>query len=187
MGLKKKSAAPKINPKEVLNKKRGYTEGVQSDLEEKGVDFFTPEDLGGSLHIDTDYLSLPPSITEVYARDLGEYLNAFTQQKMYMRTLLGWAECMCEEAYKEYLNESQGLYSKLSATKMSEKAKDREIATDPEVAEYYDRYTELKRKCTLLEYNIASIEDAIFLISREVSRRGGDFENETRNYNVSRK
>ena len=38
----------------------------------------------------------------------------------------------------------------------------------------------------LLEMNIANIEDAIFMISREVSRRTGDFNNENRNYNVNR-
>ena len=88
----------KLNPKEVLKQKRSYCDKMQEELESKGVDFFSPSEQGGSLHIDKDYLSLPQNVTEVSARDLGEYLNAFTQQKMYMRTLVGYAELMCEDA-----------------------------------------------------------------------------------------
>ena len=188
MRLKAKSKTPvreKIYPKKMLQEKRSYCDKLHDDLTDKGVDFFVPQESGGSLDIDTNYLTLPRNITEVPARDLGEYLNAFTQQKMYMRTLLGWQECMCEEAYREYLHNSQDLYKSLPP-KMSEKSKERELSTDEEISEYYDVYSEMKRKCMLLEMNIASIEDAIFLISREVSRRNGDFENERRDYNVGR-
>ena len=96
-----KKEKQKINPKEVLKEKRSYSDKVQKDLEDQGVDFFCPSESGGSLHIDKDYLSLPQNITEVSARDLGEYLNAFTQQKMYMRTLVGYAESLCEEARRD--------------------------------------------------------------------------------------
>lgn len=173
----------KINPKEVLKQKRSYVDKVHEELEEKGVDFFKPSEQGGSLHIDTDYLSLPKNITDIPAKELGEYLNAFTQQKLYIRTLLGWAECLCEEAQREYMSVSQDLYRSLPA-KMSEKAKEREVTTDEEIIPYYETYVELRRKCSLLEMNIANIEDIIFMISREVSRRTGDFNNETRNFNV---
>jgi hypothetical protein len=183
MALKKIEG--KVNPLKALKEKKSYVDSMQEDLEIKGVNFFEPSE-NGSLNIDTDYLSLPAHITEVPARDLGELLNAFTQQKMYMRTLLGWAELYLEEAQREYLKESQHLYSKLSETKMSEKAKERELNTDPDIFPFYEKYMDYKKKCMLLELNISSIEEAIFMISREVSRRTGDFNNDTRNYNVNK-
>ena len=182
MALKKVKEPEKVNPMKSLKERKSYTDSLHEELEEKGVDFFDPQ---GSLNIDADYLSLPANITDVPAKDLGEYLNAFTQQKMYMRTLLGWAECMCEEAQREYLKKSQDLYRKLSETKMSEKAKERELNTHPDIYPYYENYVDMKKKCMLLEFNISNIEDAIFMISREVSRRTGDFNNENRNYNVN--
>lgn len=177
----------KLNPKEVLKQKRSYCDKMQEELESKGVDFFSPSEQGGSLHIDKDYLSLPQNITEVSARDLGEYLNAFTQQKMYMRTLVGYAELMCEEAKREYVSASELRYKELLGSKLSETAKDREVNSDPNVLPYYENYVDYKNKIKLLNFNICSIEEAIFMLSREVSRRTGDYENERRDYNVQRR
>lgn len=183
MGLKKK----KINPKEVLNQKRNYCDTIQGELEEQGVDFFRPSESGGSLNIDKDYLSLPQNITEVSARDLGEYLNAFTQQKMYMRTLVGYSELFAEEARREYIAVSEARYKELLGSKLSETAKEREVNSDPKVKPSYEKYLDYKNKIKLLNFNILSIEEAIFMLSREVSRRTGDYENERRDYNVQKR
>ena len=186
---KKESETPKkkINPKEVLQEKRSYCDKVQKELEDQGVDFFRPSEDGGSLHIDKDYLTLPQNITEVSARDLGEYLNAFTQQKMYMRTLVGYAELFAEEARREYMAVSETRYRDLLGSKLSETAKEREVNSDPDVLPCYEKYMDYKNKIKLLNFNIQSIEEAIFMLSREVSRRTGDYENERRDYNVQRK
>ena len=183
--VEKKSS--KINPKEVLNQKRNYCDKMQEDLEIQGVDFFKPSEDGGSLHINKDYLSLPQNITEVSTRELGEYLNAFTQQKVYMRTLVGYAELFCEEARREYQEVSESRYKELLGSKLSETAKEREVNSDSNVKPCYEKYLDYKNKVRLLNFNIASIEDIIFLISREVSRRTGDFNEESRNYNVQRR
>ena len=185
--VKKKEAPKKVNPKEVLKNSRNYCDKVQEELESQGVDFFSPSENGGSLHIDKDYLSLPQNITDVPAKDLGEYLNAFTQQKMYMRTLVGYAELFCEEARREYFAVSEPMYKALLGTKLSETAKEREVNSHPEVLPYYEKFLDYKNKIKLLNFNIQSIEEAIFMLSREVSRRTGDFENERRDYNVQRK
>lgn len=182
-----KKEKQKINPKEVLNQKRNYCDKMQEDLEIQGVDFFKPSEDGGSLHIDKDYLSLPQNITEVSTRELGEYLNAFTQQKVYMRTLVGYAELFCEESRREYQEVSESRYKELLGSKLSETAKEREVNSDPNVKPCYEKYLDYKNKVRLLNFNIASIEDIIFLISREVSRRTGDFNEESRNYNVQRR
>ena len=72
-------------------------------------------------------------------------------------------------------------------SKLSETAKEREVNSDPDVKPCYEEYMDYKNKVRLLNFNISSIEDIIFLISREVSRRTGDFNEESRNYNVQRR
>jgi hypothetical protein len=70
---------------------------------------------------------------------------------------------------------------------MSETAKERLINNDPAVKESYNIYMDAKRQQSIIQYSLENIEDIIFLISREISRRTGDFEEENRNYNVSRR
>lgn len=185
MSLKRKNN--KINPKEVLNKKRSYCDTIHEELEEKGVNFFSPSEHGGSLNINGDYLTLPKNITDVSAKELGEYLNAFTQQKMYLRTLAGYTELFCEEARREYFLASEERYRELLGSKLSETAKEREVNSDPNVKPYYEKYMDFRNKIKLINFNIQSIEEAIFMLSREVSRRTGDYDNENRNYNVQRR
>lgn len=168
----------KINPREIH---RAFLDSIEPELREKSVVFFD----GDSLNIDTDYLTLPAHITEVTSRELGEYLNAFTQQKMYLRTLLGRFEIMLEQAKRDYISAGDAIYNALSSSKMSETAKERIINSHSEVKPSYDLYVQaLKSRDTLL-LNISNIEDAIFLISREVSRRTADFGDENRNINVN--
>ena len=69
---------------------------------------------------------------------------------------------------------------------MSEKAKDTEVNNHPDVLPLYNNYRDLQIKKSMLDLQLSNLEDAIFLISREISRRNGDFENETRNINVGR-
>ena len=171
----------KVNPKDLL--KKSYTDNVQSTLESKGVRFSEPEK---TLNIDEEHLVLPKDITEVPAKSLGKYLNAFTQQKMYMRTLIGWCECMIEDSRRVYMSVAIEHYKKANSTKMSEKAKDTEVNNHPEVLPLYNNYRDLQIKKSMLDLQLSNLEDAIFLISREISRRNGDFENETRNINVGR-
>lgn len=172
----------KVNPKELLSK--SLSERIEEDLKKSKVHQFSPEE---ELHIDAEHLHLPIEITGVSSKDLGEYLNAYTQQKMYMRTLIGWTECMIEDARRDYTEVAVPYYRKVNATKMSEKAKDIEVNNEEEVLPFYNKLQDLKVKRSVLEHNLASIEDAIFLISREVSRRTGDFNDESRNFNVQRR
>ena len=185
--MKRVDKKPKINPKAMLKEKRNYCDRIHAELEDKGVDFFIPGSQGGSLNIDKDYLTLPLSITDVPSRDLGEYLNAFTQQKAYLRTLLGYAEMFAEAARLAYMSASETRYRELLNSKLSETAKEREVNTDSKVRPSYEEWCHCKNQIRLLSYNIQSIEEIIFMISREVSRRTGDFNEENRTYNVGRR
>ena len=161
-----------------------YLSNIESDLENQGVVFWQPS---VNLNIQEDYLVLPSEITEIPSRELGEYLNAFTQQKMYLRTLCGRVEIEVEKTRRAYVKSSEKLYASLSNGKMSETAKERIINADSEVEPFYYEFKEWSQKLNMLMQNIANIEDAIFLLSREVSRRTSDFDDENRNYNVGKK
>ncbi len=174
----------KINPMAVLKNRKSLTETIEKELEEKGVVFFRPEEMGGTLKLDSDYLSIPKDITEVESKQLGKHLNAFTQQRMYMRTLIGWQELYLEDHKREYYSVSNTKYQELCASKMSETAKERILNNDPEIQPVFFEYKDCKKKLLLLQYNLMSIEDSIFLLSREVSRRTGDFDNHNRNESV---
>ena len=179
---KLKKVHNKVNPKDLL--KKSYTDSIESELVNKGVTFFSPDN---KLNIDLDYLELPKDLTEVSPRSLGKYLNAFTQQKMYIRTLIGWSEVMIEEARREYMIVAIPHYNRVNALKMSEKAKDTEVNNHPEVIEHFNKLRDLQVKKRALEFNLSNLEDAIFLLSREISRRESDFGDESRNYNVGSK
>lgn len=184
MALKKaEQKSSKVNPRQILEEHRkSYADAMQEELEVKGVTFFEP-DL--SLRVDKDYLILPQNITDVSNKELGEYLNAFTQQKMYMRTLLGWAELMLEQSKREYHSVADDKYKELNKTKLTEKAKDLEVNSNEDVIESYNAMNDMRMKITLLNHTIDNLTDALFMISREVSRRCSDFDNERRNSNVT--
>jgi len=191
--LVEKPKKEKINPLEVMKQRKELKQGeslvdrLTNDIEKVGVDMFKPSEMGGTLNIDSTYLIMPKDITETPSQYLGQYLNAFTQQRMYLRTLIGWQAVIMEEAKREYYNASEHKYRELSKGKLSETAKERELNSDPDIKPSFLEYKDCKRKLDLLELNLLSIEDAIFSISREVSRRTGDFSVETRNHNVSRR
>ena len=176
----KQNKKQKINPRELH---KSYLDKIEDGLTSDGVVFFDNTD---KLNINEDFLTLPPLITEVTSRELGEFLNAFTQQKMYLRTLLGRTELMLEEAKRSYITASETNYKALSNGKLSETAKERLINSDEKVKPLYYEYVDWLKRKDILEYNILNIEDALFMISREVTRRNADFDEENRNYNVNK-
>ena len=94
---------------------------------------------------------------------------------------------MLEEARRKYFEASSAVYQKVTALKMSETAKDRIINSDEDVRPFYNEYQDYRNKREIVAYTISNIEDIVFMLSREISRRGADFEEDTRNHNVGRK
>lgn len=183
--LKPNQNKKRINPKQLLEKHKSRIESLDTELEDKGVIPFKPVDMGGNLNIDTEYLLLPKDITECTSKQLGQLLNAFTQQRIYMRTLIGWQNIALEISKREYYQISTPIYQELDRKQYpSEISRERYVNNHEEVKESYFNYRDEKRKSDLLELNLASIDDALFLISREISRRGTDIEKVYRNENV---
>ena len=177
----------KVNPKAIAQERKTLLERVTSELEEQGVPNICPSENGGILNIDNDYLVLPKDLTEIPSKYLGNYLNSYTQNRMYMRTLIGWQELHVEGAKRIYYDKFLPVYEELSKQKLSETAKELMANNDPSVKEAFLNYKDEKQKLKMIGYSLASIEDAIFLISREISRRGADFNTDQRNDNVSRR
>lgn len=178
--LKKKIAnneVKKINP-------RDYVKHIEDSVSDLGIKLFEP--LEGNININEDFLSLPPEITDVPSKDLGEYLNAFTQQKAFYRTVMGRVELCLEEARREYYEVSKAKYKSLVNSKLSETAKERVLNSDEEIAPSYHKYKDEQHRLSLIEYTINNIDDIIFMLSREVSRRTGDFSQENRNHNIGK-
>lgn len=171
----------KVNPKEI---RKSYIQRMEQDLASSGVTLFEPSN--GTLNINNDFLTLSAELTEIPSRELGEHLNAFTQQKMYMRTLVGRMEILVEDAKRKYMEVSTEYYKELPA-KMAESAKERLISQEPEVKPLYEEYVDLTKKLNMVKIQVENIEDAIFLLSREVTRRTGDFSDENRVHNVGRR
>ena len=177
----KEKRKEKFNPRQA---RESYLDKIESDLEKQGLVFF---DKDNRLSIDDDYLLIPPEITELPSKEIGEYLSAFTQHKIYLRTLLGRCELMLEEYKRRYFDVTDSHYRKYSANnKMSETSKEKLINGLDEVRPYYEEYTDFKNKVKIIGYEIANVEDAIFLLSREVTRRNADLANENREYNIGR-
>lgn len=183
--LKKTNQPPKrekVDPRAV---QQSYLDKIERRAEKEGVVMFDVE--SGRLNIDDEYLSLPADITDLTPRDLGQYLNAFTQQKVYLRTILCRAEICAEEARRNYSDASETLYRSFAGGKLSETAKDRLINADDQVKPFYLKHIDLKNKIRIVETSIANIEDIIFMLSREVTRRMGDWNDEGRSHNVGRR
>lgn len=172
------SKRDKINPRQMH---RSFLDSIEDDLSSRGVVFFDNET---GLNINEEYLQLPREITEVTSRDLGEYLNAFTQQKVYLRTVLGRAELVEEEARRAYYSSTDSLYKKYSTQRMSETAKDRVINADDSVKPLLEEYQNARSRVQMVKYAIDNVEDICFMLSREVTRRNADFESENRASNV---
>jgi hypothetical protein len=177
----------KVNPMKIKEERKNLADSLTDELEQNGAIFFKPVEMGGNLNIDSDYLTLPKDLTETPSKMIGAYLNAFTQQRMYYRTLIGWQELNMEDAKRDYYDVSTPEYEELSKQKLSETAKDRILNNLKSVKPFFITYKNEKKKLMLFSYSLASIDDAIFLISREISRRGGDFNTEGRNESVQRR
>lgn len=177
----------KINPLRMLNEKRERS--LDEELEDQGVVFFKPttNDTEGTLNIDSTYLVLPMDLTDTTSKELGRYLNAYTQQRIYIRTLIGWQQLVLEQAKRKYYEISTPVYNTLTKKDFpSETSKERFINNHPQIKDTFFEFRDEQRKLDLLYLNLNSIDDAIFLISREISRRVGDFDTERRNDNVQR-
>lgn len=126
-------------------------------------------------NVDSDYLQLPKDLTVLPTNEIGKYLNAIVQQKMYIRTLVSQARAIYREAKSSFDKEKCRVFSSAPA-KMS--------VTEKELRVYADEQAEAKRafmeysleKLDFLKDIMESYDDGQFLVSRELTRRMKDVE-----------
>lgn len=165
-----------------MNQNENFLNNVEEYFESKGIVPFERENK--KLNINDDYLNIPSDVTTLSPYDLGERLNAFTQQKIYIRTIQSKFEIQEELAKRRYNESFDEKYVELTngTKKYSEAAKEKLINMNEDVRPLYYEYCDWQKKRSYLESCIKSLEEGIFLFSREITRRGMDFNNEKRSY-----
>lgn len=146
---------------------------IEDSLKEKHIPMFD-----SPCNINEEKLELPSDITEIDSKALGAYLNAYTQHKIYVRAMLGKVRIAEEECRQNYFNMTHDKY--LDYGKASEVSKNRMLSANPDFTEAYRTYSYYSQKRKMIEDIITNFEDAIFLISREITRRVGDIKDESR-------
>jgi len=157
-----------------------FLSNIEEYFESKGIFLFDKDKK--TLNINNQYLSLPSDITNVPPYELGEYLNALTQQKIYIRSLRTRFKVYKEQARRRYREAYDKKYKELTncPIKYSEAAKEKLIEMDEEVRALDYECRDWDTKIEYLKDCMDSCDESIFLVSREITRRGIDFDNEKR-------
>lgn len=151
---------------------------VEGDLSEDGIKPFDNEE------VDNDYLVLPRYIDDVDSRELGRYLNTFTQQKMWTRTLLGRVNVELRECDQQVREVQYQVYSELPA-KMTVKEKDVYVRKDERAEDIMKRYDYLAERQSFLVSYLESLTEGIFNISRAMTNRASDIKSQQREDNAN--
>lgn len=169
---------------EDLDEDDSMLEKVEKQLKSEGIVPFENE------NIMEEYLKLPADLTECYSQELGRYFNAFTKQKLWCRTLLGRTSALLRELTEDLDDIRDRVYSQLPV-KMSVKEKELKLRSDEKfgvkAVELLGRIAPLQEKQNMLAIYLSNLEDCIFSVSREISRRESDLDNEKRGNSIENK
>lgn len=160
--------------------KEDVSELVERELANEGIVMFSND------NVVEDYLQLPSDLTEVESRELGRYFNAFTQQKMYVRTVVGRLGAIIRERNSSLNVLRAEVYASLNA-KVSQKEKELQFQSDSRVQEQLREIFHYEEKLTMASDYLDGLIDGITLISREISRREADWGDGKREDNLNRK
>lgn len=153
---------------------------LETELNEQGIKLFDNE------NVEEEYLSLPADITEIESKELGKYFSMFTKQKCYVRSMIGRMRAMVREKNEELNMIRNVTYATLPA-KSSVTEKELKLRGDDGAVELINSITFMDEKLKLLSDYLDSLIDIIFLVSREVSRREADFNDELREGSMNNK
>lgn len=150
---------------------------MERELEREGVVPFE------NTSIKQDYLKLPPFLDELPSHELGRYLNAFTMQRMYVRSSISKLGAMLQEI-EILLNAEKSRVFATLPVKMSVKEKELNLYSDEVAKGILETYTYYQNKYKYYLDYMESLDDAKFSLSREISRRGMDFMDNSRGENL---
>lgn len=132
----------------------------------------------GNLHV-------PYDLTDISTEELGRYLTLFTQLTGYYEAVVACADIdlMAAERVKDFTEAKVLLeIGKEKGGTLTEKKAHRTV--DPRVIEARDWYDEMKAFYELSNALLKSCDKLVFMLSREVTRRGGFQAQESRLVNV---
>ena len=137
-------------------------------------------------NVDKEYLQLPRDLEDVPSNELGRYLNHLSQQRIWVRSMLSRAEVLLYELEEKLAREKSRIFSPLPV-KMSITEKELKLYEDPITNKLLEEMRPFHAKKRTLKDYMQSLDDSIFVISREVTRRESDFNNTRRVDSVDRK
>lgn len=161
-------------------KKMELQDRVMDSLEKDGVNLF------GNDNVDDAYLQLPFDLTEEDSRELGRYFNAFTQQKMYLRGIIARLNAVIRGIASDLTTIRSDVYRELPE-RTSVKEKELYFSASDEARDKVKELEFYEEKLGVAEAYIESLEDAITLVSREISRRESDWNHSVREENLEKK
>lgn len=169
----KKPLRRAVRPQKTTAPTETLLDQVERELAEDNIHPFTDD------NVDEDYLTLPRDITEVTSLELGRFFNAFSQQKMWTRTLIGRVKVNIREL-EQSVADAKGTFFKSLPAKTSVKEKELLFLQDEASLGANMQLIRLKEKLQMLDMYIANLEDGIFNISREITRRSSDWRDDKR-------
>ena len=178
--IKRKKSVPTEADVQELNVEESLLDIVERELEQDGIVMFTND------NINKDYLQLPPHLDEEEPKEIGRYLHTFTQQRIWTRTLLARVGILLREANEELDKQKARVFAE-QPVKMSVTEKELKLYEDEASTQILERIKLLSAKYDMLDSYMKNLEDGIFDISREISRRGYDFNSQNRVENVNLK
>jgi hypothetical protein len=171
--------------------KRGKRQEIEFQSEESLLDRIEKELIeDGFLKFsndstDSEYLTLPFHLDEVAPREITRYLHAYTQQRVYIRSWLSRVNILLLEAESDLDREKIRVYASVPSAVKSVSEKELYLYDDEKCSLILDILKELRSKQIMLADQIKNIEEIIFDISRELSRRGIDLGAHNREENVN--
>jgi hypothetical protein len=183
-GSVQRGLKPKIETAEVETDGESILDQVEEELESEGIKLFDNED------IMDDYLRLPADLTEEPSKELGKYFTTLTKQKVWTRTLLGRASAVLREVTEELDDIKDKVFSelpaKMSVTEKNLKLRSHEIYGE-KATELLKSVAVLEEKTNILKDYLENLIDCIFAVSREVSRRESDWDDDKRENSIEKK
>lgn len=153
---------------------------VEQDLAKDGINLFTNDD------IMEEYSILPLDLTEVTSKALGRYFSTFTKNKMWARTLISRVGIVVKSLEEELDTLKVNAFKSLPV-KMSVKEKELMLRDNERCSEILGELAFYKSKLDMLNSHLDNLVDGIFAISREISRREADWNDDKRESSLENK
>lgn len=171
------SKVKKIKEEQDVDREEEQYNNTLHELKEEGIVPF------GNDNVDDDYLQLPVFLTEESSKELGNYFNTFTMQRMYVRTILGRLRAHIRDLESDLDDIRATLYPTLPV-KMSIKEKEVALLSSHKARQIIEKQRGYQAKLDIVKNYMDSLEDGIHNISREITRRGKDWDDSNRGQNI---